>query len=193
MSWQTMVILGLAVGTAACSRDGNEEAPGRSKSATEAEHDERVAFAANDDVAFIDAVIPHHRMAVDMADHQLAHGARTGVKKLAADIKEKQTSEIGELEAQRQELASSKNVPPMDDPAGKRQMATLAAARGEELDRMFLEAMRAHHGGALDMAHRSLPNLKDPEIAAFARRMLQDQSKEIAEINALLGEEKPVR
>lgn len=47
-------------------------------------------------------------------------------------------------------------------------------------DLMFIDAMVAHHQGAVDMARPADSNAMHPELKAFARKVIEDQSREIA-------------
>jgi uncharacterized protein (DUF305 family) len=69
------------------------------------------------------------------------------------------------------------------------EMAKLRAAKGAEFDRLFLEGMIRHHGGALIMVQelRSSPGaLQEAEIADFASHVDSDQRMEILRMNSML-------
>jgi uncharacterized protein (DUF305 family) len=70
-------------------------------------------------------------------------------------------------------------------------MGRLAAAKGVEFDRLFLEGMIKHHGGALTMVKEllSAPGAgQDSEIFAFASDVDADQRMEIDRMAAMLKE-----
>ena len=50
----------------------------------------------------------------------------------------------------------------------------------------FVRQMIPHHQGAIDMAKVQLAHSKDPQIRAMAEKIIQDQEKEIAEMEAWL-------
>jgi predicted outer membrane protein len=54
-------------------------------------------------------------------------------------------------------------------------------------ERSFLSGMIAHHEGALEMVRMALPDLKDPEVRAWAESILKEQDKEIGVMRALLA------
>jgi uncharacterized protein (DUF305 family) len=54
-------------------------------------------------------------------------------------------------------------------------------------ERSFLSGMIAHHEGALEMVRVALPDLKDPEVRAWAESILKEQDKEIGVMRALLA------
>lgn len=79
-------------------------------------------------------------------------------------------------------------MPGMLSPA---QMARLAAAEGDEFDRLFLEGMIQHHQGALDMVSELLavPDAaQDTMLSDFTTSVVADQSTEILRMRSLLAE-----
>ncbi|MDQ8028462.1 MAG: DUF305 domain-containing protein [Brevundimonas sp.] len=71
------------------------------------------------------------------------------------------------------------------------QMARLAAARGEEFDRLFLTGMIQHHQGAIDMVaglmeHPDAAN--DTLLSDFTTAVVADQSTEILRMQSLLSD-----
>jgi uncharacterized protein (DUF305 family) len=70
-------------------------------------------------------------------------------------------------------------------------MARLAAATGAEFDRLFLEGMIKHHGGALTMVEELFATpgaAQESEIFAFASDVDADQRMEIDRMGAMLRE-----
>jgi uncharacterized protein (DUF305 family) len=69
------------------------------------------------------------------------------------------------------------------------QLERLAAARGAEFDRLFLEAMIFHHEGALLMvaALFQAGGGQDPEVFQFASHVDGDQRIEIARMYRMLA------
>lgn len=70
------------------------------------------------------------------------------------------------------------------------EMATLAAARGSEFDRLYLENMIQHHQGALDMVEDLLDqrgSVQDPLLYEFTSDVTSDQTSEIERMVTLLA------
>jgi uncharacterized protein (DUF305 family) len=70
------------------------------------------------------------------------------------------------------------------------EMARLAEAKGSEFDRLFLEGMIKHHGGALTMVHElfDTPGAgQEVEIFSFASDVDADQRMEIDRMGAMLN------
>lgn len=56
-----------------------------------------------------------------------------------------------------------------------------------DTDRDFAMMMRMHHQQAVDMAQVQLQHGKSDELKAMARKMIQDQQKEIAQLDQWLA------
>ena len=54
-------------------------------------------------------------------------------------------------------------------------------------DNDFAAMMKAHHMGALEMAQMEVVKGTDPEMKQMAQKMIDDQQKEIAELNTFLS------
>jgi uncharacterized protein (DUF305 family) len=54
----------------------------------------------------------------------------------------------------------------------------------------FVQEMIPHHQGAIDMAKVQLQHGKDPELRKMAQKIISDQEKEIAEMQAWLKKNK---
>jgi len=70
------------------------------------------------------------------------------------------------------------------------EMAALAAARGSEFDRLYLESMIQHHQGALDMVEDLLDqrgSVQDPLLYEFTSDVTSDQTSEIERMVTLLA------
>jgi uncharacterized protein (DUF305 family) len=69
------------------------------------------------------------------------------------------------------------------------EMDKLTAAKGPEFDRLFLEGMIKHHGGAITMVEelfKSPGAAQDSEIYAFVTDVVADQRMEIDRMGGML-------
>lgn len=138
------------------------------------------------DVAYIDAIVPHHRMALMMAQMELDKGTRAEVKALAQRIKDDQTAEIALLTSARNALTGSAIVPePKTDPHMESDMAAMEAATGSTVDTMFLDDMIPHHAEGISIAHRALPSLTRGDVKGNAEQVVAKQAEEIGEMQSL--------
>ena len=118
------------------------------------------------DVEFMQGMIMHHAQAVEMVNLIPSHTENKGLQLLGAKINRSQSDEIKFmrewLTARGESTSMSMRGMPDMDMAGHsmplmpgmltaEQMDALRKARRAEFDRLFLEGMIQHHGGALTM------------------------------------------
>jgi len=152
------------------------------------------------DVKFMQGMIHHHAQAVDMVALIPTHTTREEMRLLGQRIDLSQQDEIKMmrrwLEVRGQEapgehahhMPGAPMMPGMLTPA---EMEQLGAARGAEFDRLFLEGMIKHHGGAITMVQDLFATAgagQEVEIFAFASDVDADQRMEIDRMGALLNE-----
>lgn len=147
--------------------------------------DNRTPQVPRSDVELIDTLVPHHRAAVEMADMELERGQDAEVKAMAEKMKADQSEEIETLLRIRDELTGCTNVTSFPDPHMRRDMKMMMETSGAELDRMFVDDMIPHHAGALVFTHNALPNLKNAELQALARMIIDAQSMEIGDMHMM--------
>ncbi len=148
------------------------------------------------DLRFVDAMIPHHQGAVEMAQEVLAKSQRPEMKKLAQDIIAAQKREINQMKQWRQAWYPKADSKPMAWHAPMNHMMPMSpeqiqammmkgdlGAADAEFDLRFLNAMIPHHEGALVMAKDALTKSKRPEVKKLAQEILSSQEKEIDQMN----------
>lgn len=143
------------------------------------------------DVEFIDAMVPHHEMAVEMTDKELADGTDPKLQAMAKSMHDAQLAEIAQMKAVRAELTGPDRIPERHDPQMqhmKDDMKKLAAASGAAVDRVFVEEMLPHHAGAITTAHEALPHLQREDLRELAQNIIRDQAAEIGTLGAMLDE-----
>jgi len=100
------------------------------------------------------------------------------------------------LEVRGQEVTSEHahhlpGAPMMPGMLTPEEMDRLAAAKGAEFDRLFLEGMIKHHGGALVMVDELFSTRgagQESEIFTFASDVVTDQKIEMDRMGAMLME-----
>lgn len=175
----------LEEGVVGAGEDHAPASPGRPDFGLEG--DRRVPLTPEDDVTFIDFFVPHHQMAIEMADHVMTHGSDPTVKAMATTMKETQTGEVELMLGKRAELAGSAEPEPMPaDPHAMEEMAEMMQLEGAALDEMFLQEMIVHHSTALPTSHRAKPHVIDAELRELAAAMFDDQAREVGEMQEML-------
>ncbi len=150
---------------------------------------------ANFDLRFIDAMIPHHQGAVEMAKEAQVKSKRPEIKKLADNIIKSQNQEINQMKQWRQAWYPKAGDKPMayNSQMGhmmemsSEQMQTMMmsqdlGAADAEFDLRFINAMIPHHEGAVTMAKDTLSKSKRPEIKKLAQEIIKAQNTEIKEM-----------
>jgi uncharacterized protein (DUF305 family) len=173
--------------------------PTREISAKEAV-DLHAVRATDADVQFMQGMIGHHQQAVEMAELLATHTSDAAMRKLGQRIEISQTDEIRMM---RQWLTGHHQEVPdehalhmhgatlMPGMLSPEEMDHLAAAKGTAFDRLFLEGMIKHHGGALTMVADLFSHAgagQDPDIFTFVSDVDADQRAEIARMSAMLEE-----
>ncbi|WP_375498949.1 DUF305 domain-containing protein [uncultured Nostoc sp.] len=150
---------------------------------------------ANFDLRFLDAMIPHHQGAVEMAKEVQQKSKRPEIKKLADNIIKSQNQEITQMKQWRQAWYPKAGDKPMayDSQMGHMmemssdQMKTMMmsqdlGAADAEFDLRFINAMIPHHEGAVTMAKDVLSKSKRSEIKQLAQEIIKAQNTEIKEM-----------
>ena len=153
------------------------------------------------DKAFVAQMIPHHQMAVQMAQSAKQRAGHTATTMLADDIISAQDAEI----AQMRTLAKTVGVKPAAMPSGSMSgtdgMDGDAKALGLSMkemgmsmdmamldkampfDRAFIDMMIPHHQGAIRMARAELAKGNDAQLKKIATGIVAAQTREIAKMN----------
>ena len=151
------------------------------------------------DVQFMQGMIGHHSQAVEMVALLKSRTAREDMRLLGLRIELSQEDEIKMM--QRWLEVRGQDVPGphamhmhgavlMPGMLTEEEMARLGEAKGAEFDRLFLEGMIKHHGGALTMVHDlfDTPGAgQEVEIFSFASDVDADQRMEIDRMGAMLN------
>lgn len=157
------------------------------------------------DRGFVAEMIPHHALAVDMAEVAAKEGQHPEIQQLAANIISTQNAEIKRMRGIENEIRSSDSDPAMDGMSGTqmdgmsggRNMVADAQAMGLTMDAMgmsmsaadlkgarpfdreFIDMMVPHHSGAIRMAQAELRRGENPQLRAIARGIIKAQGSEI--------------
>lgn len=149
------------------------------------------------DVTFATDMIAHHQQALDMAEIATTRASSPEVKDLAARIAAAQDPEIdlmsGWLRDWDQPVPSTAPGAGHGEHAGMpgmmtdQEMTDLMTASGPDFDRMFLQMMIRHHGGAVEMARTASQQGQHPDVRELAEKVATDQTAEIDEMRELLA------
>ena len=193
MSKRFASIVSLIVVLAACGSSHNMDSMDKSESET-ASYGSSADFN-DEDVHFLQMMIPHHEQAIEMSDIALdpTIEARDAVKGLAAQIKGAQDPEITQMnkwltDLGKTEMDSSMDMSgKMDGMLTADQLMNLGTLQGAEFDSAWIKAMIGHHEGAIEMATVVIAKGSNSQVRILAEAIIIGQQKEISTLKALLG------
>ena len=147
------------------------------------------------DTTFAMNMIVHHQQAIEMSDILLAKdGVNPEVIALAERIKAAQAPEIDLMNQWLTDwgvdnMGGMEGMPGMDQGGmmSAEDMQALTDADGPTASTLFLQQMIVHHNSAIDMAQTEVDNGQNAEAVALAQKVIDDQTAEIAEMEALLA------
>jgi uncharacterized protein (DUF305 family) len=158
-----------------------------------------------DDVRYMRDMIHHHQQAVEMAALVKGRTTRQELLDVAERISASQADEIKFMQTWLRERGEAASAPAaaghdahgphmagmagMPGMATPEQMAALAAAKGPEFERLFLERMIAHHAGAITMTEELLKrpgSAYDPVLEGFTTEVTTEQKAEITRMSGVL-------
>jgi uncharacterized protein (DUF305 family) len=151
------------------------------------------------DVKFMQGMIGHHAQAVEMVALINDRTQSDDLKRLGLRIQVSQEDEMNMMRSWLQVRGEQIPGPHAHhEPGGfmpgmltSEEMAALAAAKGKEFDRLFLQGMIKHHFGAITMVEElfKTPGAgQDGDIYAFASDVDSDQRMEIDRMGLMLRE-----
>ena len=194
LSLMLVAILALA----SCANSGSGQEQGSSESENDMQgmaHGSETTDGASEtlmengqysDERFIDAMIPHHQGAIEMAQVALENAEHSEILALAEEIVAAQESEIGQLKSIKQEQFGTSEVA-LD--TSKEQMEGMAMdrqdlANQDPFDKAFIDAMIPHHESAIEMANVVLKESENPEIREIAEAIVEAQEREIEQMTS---------
>jgi len=135
------------------------------------------------DKAFIDAMVPHHQGAIEMARVALKNAEHEEIKELSHNNISSQQAEIEELKSIKKEEFGTSQVP-MEMSQEQMQgmgmmMDSQELADKEPFDKAFIDAMIPHHQSAIWMAQVAHEESKIPAIKDLAQNIISAQRAEI--------------
>ncbi len=207
---RSSVCLGLVAASAAAAgqsvpivQPGAPGQPARPLTAQEASQIANTRFSP-DDARFMQDMIPHHHQAVQMSALVGERTTRREVIDVAKRIDASQADEIKFMQGWLRDRGQAAPDPmthaghamPAGSPhasmpgmSSPQQMAALAAAKGAQFDRLFLQRMIEHHEGAVKMAKDLLArpgSAYDPILFDFVNEVVNEQQAEIERMSKML-------
>lgn len=140
------------------------------------------------DQAFIDAMVPHHREAIEMAKAANSRGlTQSDLQKIADDIVASQQREIDQMLDWREQWFGSRQLGPVlpevlgvsEGELGMEHGSADEVADAVDVDQKFAEMMIPHHDGAIAMAEAAKERAQHEEVKELAEAIIEAQKREI--------------
>lgn len=148
-------------------------------------------LATISDTAFLEMMVPHHQMAVQMADIELRRGSDPAVLALARAIKTAQGPEISRMKAMYRARTGTDLVPAVmsaDDMAAMGMGMDMGRLeQSADPDRTFLQQMIPHHAGAIIMSDLVVNRSTNADLVALATAIVAAQAAEIGRMQSMLA------
>ncbi len=140
------------------------------------------------DQAFIDAMVPHHREAIEMAKAANSRGlTQPELEKIANDIIASQQREIDQMLDWREQWFGSRTLGSVlpevlgipESELGMEHGSADEVAGATDVDATFAEMMIGHHEGAIAMAEAAEERGQHEEVKDLAAAIIDAQEREI--------------
>ncbi len=156
------------------------------------------------DVGFCTDMSTHHIQAMAMCQRVLGRATGDSVQAAATEVLQTQAIEVGMMRAWLADWGHSTSTPEMvmgwmgmNDGAGMplammpglasdEEMAALAVAEGIDQGRMWIELMRTHHLGGIDMAAAAMEMAGAEKVRSLAQVQVEVQTFEVSQYDELL-------
>ncbi len=174
-----VLLAAVLLGAVACGDDGTTSSEGETPVASG-----EVPF----DRAFIDAMVPHHREAIAMAEAASERLlSQPELVEIANDIISSQQLEIDQMLDWREEWFGSRTLGPVEpevlgvpeDALGMEHDTAEQVANAADVDATFAALMIPHHEGAIAMAESATRRGQHNELRDLAARIIDAQEREI--------------
>lgn len=133
----------------------------------------------------------HHKGAIAMADQEISAGSDASLKAMARKIKDAQQKEVGELDVMLAQFDDKpKDYDPLNTDAGlgkamsenMQEMMETPEMEQTSVDKSFAAMMIKHHQDGIKMGKTILEFAKDAKFKTMTQKMINDQEKEIREL-----------
>lgn len=150
----------------------------------------QVEMTGNMDYDLISMLKLHHQGAIDMSKLEIKLGTEPKQKQIARNIINKQAKEIQMLDVLLGQADKTKNYEPSNKETGlgkdmhenMMQMMNMEAVSPGTPDHEFTSVMIKHHKDGIDMGRIIVKYSRTERFKAMAKKMIDDQTKEITEL-----------
>lgn len=143
------------------------------------------AETAKFETDFMQMMIDHHNMAVEMSKMCLQKSTHDELRVMCQSMIDAQTKEIQEMQSW---LSSWYQIDkqPMMMQDSEQMMSHLNSASGDEFDKMFLQMMIEHHSTAIQEATPCVQRVSHTELKNLCQNIISSQQQEIQQMQTWL-------
>lgn len=139
------------------------------------------------EIRFMQDMIDHHAMAVDMAEMCVMKAVHAELRAMCEEIIATQSQEIQQMQNWLEQWYGVSYQPQMK-PGEMRMMERLASLSGAEFEVAFMQMMIRHHEQAIREAEQCLRRASHPELRTLCQNIIATQGAEIEQMQAWLCE-----
>ena len=139
------------------------------------------------EVGFMQDMIDHHAMAVEMAELCVAKAVHDELRQLCEEIIAAQSAEIAQMQRWLEQWYGISYEPQMK-PGDRRELERLASSSGAEFEIAFMEMMIEHHERAIREAEECLRRAYHRQLRRLCESIIGTQSAEIEQMQSWLCE-----
>jgi len=172
-----VLLLGFTMTAVARAHEGHKPAA-KTAAATQ-------SAAEKFEISFMEGMIDHHAMAVEMARVCSTRATHTELRTMCEEMKTTQLQEIATMQGWLQSWYGVTHQPQMK-PGEMRQIDRLRALSGREFEIAFLEMMIQHHRKAVQSSDQCLKRATHSELRQLCQTMHDMQQSEIAQMTTWL-------
>lgn len=144
--------------------------------------------AAEYDLQFIDTIMQHHEVAVQMGQMAIAEASDPKLKEFGRKVAEDQAKDIERLRSWREQWYGNAPKAVNTQLAGgeslNMKMSHGESPSGHEFDMRLIDMMIPHHQGAIAMAREAIARAQRPELKQLAQETIDKQQKEVVDLEA---------
>ena len=145
------------------------------------------AAATGYEISFLEGMIDHHAMAVQMASLCEGRAVHSELLSLCQQIASTQSQEIAQMQSWLQDWYGVSYQPRMK-PGAMREMERMAAMSGAQFEIAFMQSMIKHHEAAVQEGARCIERAWHEELRSLCEDIVVAQTLEIGQMREWLCE-----
>lgn len=138
------------------------------------------------EVRFMENMVDHHNMALEMARVCLTNAVHPELRTMCEQVIAAQQEEIATLQRWLNDWYGIAGYQPKMSAGGMNQMDRLRTLNGAEFEITFMRQLIRHHQRAIQMASTCIERASHTELVEMCEEIIETQSAEIVQLRAWL-------